>query len=317
MPLNPSGAISLGGTTAGQSIALELGGPGTAQIALNDANVRTLAGVPSGVIIMPTDFYGKSNRATINLTISGNVQNYDVYTNRGPTYIAGGSDITVTVNPGIIVGSSSVPGYSMLVPSAFSPGDTVRIVNNGSILGMGGTGGNGAAALGPAVGAPGSSGGSAVFVNRPTTITNNGTIAGGGGGGGGGGRGQPRSGGFICGGGGGGGAGNSGGAGGAFGVPTNNEFQPYQAGSATNGGSGTPSSGGAGGSGGRNAPGANLFGGPGGPGGGLGSGGSNGTFAAGFPSGGPAGAGGSGGNYIVGNPFVTWPATGTRLGGVA
>jgi hypothetical protein len=31
----------------------------------------------------------------------------------------------------------------------------------------------------------------------------------------------------------------------------------------------------------------------------------------------PGGSGGGGGNYIVGNPFVTWPATGTRLGGVA
>jgi hypothetical protein len=29
------------------------------------------------------------------------------------------------------------------------------------------------------------------------------------------------------------------------------------------------------------------------------------------------GAGGGGGNYVTGNPFVTYPATGTRLGGVA
>jgi hypothetical protein len=29
------------------------------------------------------------------------------------------------------------------------------------------------------------------------------------------------------------------------------------------------------------------------------------------------GAGGGAGNYIVGNPFVTWPVTGTRQGGVA
>jgi hypothetical protein len=31
----------------------------------------------------------------------------------------------------------------------------------------------------------------------------------------------------------------------------------------------------------------------------------------------PGGAGGAAGNYIVGNPFVTYPATGTRQGGVA
>ena len=61
MPLNPSGAISLAGPVAGQSIAVELGQSATATISLNDTNVRTLAQVPSGVIVMPTDFWGKSN----------------------------------------------------------------------------------------------------------------------------------------------------------------------------------------------------------------------------------------------------------------
>jgi hypothetical protein len=61
MALNPSGAISLAGPTAGQSIAVELGVSATATISLNDTNVRTLAQVPSGVIVMPTNFYGKSN----------------------------------------------------------------------------------------------------------------------------------------------------------------------------------------------------------------------------------------------------------------
>jgi hypothetical protein len=61
MALNPSGAISLAGPSAGQSIAVELGVSATATISLNDTNVRTLAQVPSGVIVMPTDFYGKSN----------------------------------------------------------------------------------------------------------------------------------------------------------------------------------------------------------------------------------------------------------------
>jgi hypothetical protein len=61
MPLNASGPISLAGSSAGQSIALELNLGATSQISLNDAAVRTLAGVPSGAIVMPTDFYGKSN----------------------------------------------------------------------------------------------------------------------------------------------------------------------------------------------------------------------------------------------------------------
>jgi len=61
MALNPSGAISLGGPSTGQSIALELALSPTAAISLNGTDVRTLAGVASGVIIMPTDFWGKSN----------------------------------------------------------------------------------------------------------------------------------------------------------------------------------------------------------------------------------------------------------------
>lgn len=60
MPLNSSGPISLAGATAGQSIAVELGQSATGQISLNDANVRALAGVPSGAITMPTNFWGKS-----------------------------------------------------------------------------------------------------------------------------------------------------------------------------------------------------------------------------------------------------------------
>ena len=61
MTLNSSGPISLGGSTAGQSINLELGKSATATVSLNDTDVRTLAGVASGAIIVPTNFYGKSS----------------------------------------------------------------------------------------------------------------------------------------------------------------------------------------------------------------------------------------------------------------
>ena len=61
MTLNASGPISLAGSTAGQSIAVELGQSATGQISLNDTNVRSLAGVASGAIVMPTNFYGKSS----------------------------------------------------------------------------------------------------------------------------------------------------------------------------------------------------------------------------------------------------------------
>ena len=60
MTLASSGAISLGGSTATRSINLELGQSATAQVSMNDTNVRSLAGVASGAIVMPTNFYGKS-----------------------------------------------------------------------------------------------------------------------------------------------------------------------------------------------------------------------------------------------------------------
>ena len=60
MTLNSSGPISLAGTTAGVSIEIENGGNGTTQISLNDAAVRSLAGVASGQIAM-SNLQGKSN----------------------------------------------------------------------------------------------------------------------------------------------------------------------------------------------------------------------------------------------------------------
>lgn len=83
MTLNSSGPISLAGTTAGVSIEVELGGGGTTQISLNDANVRALAGVPSGAITMPTNFYGKSSASGYYYSILG--------TNPGIGGVYGGS----------------------------------------------------------------------------------------------------------------------------------------------------------------------------------------------------------------------------------
>jgi hypothetical protein len=61
MALNASGTISLAGTVAGQSIALELSRSATATISLNDTDVRNLAGVgtPNTAISLST-FYGKA-----------------------------------------------------------------------------------------------------------------------------------------------------------------------------------------------------------------------------------------------------------------
>ena len=301
-----------------QTIATEFGG--TVPHALDEyyrggglvPNTPTNAAIPTSGTIAMDNFYGSANRVTVNLTIAANAFNYDVFTNRGPAYVAGSTDLIVTVDPGVTVGSTSTPTYAMLVPSGFSPTDTVTIVNNGVIQGMGGGGGPGGApgAAPLPAGNPGAVGGNAVFVNRPTIITNNGTLAAGGGGGGGGGRtttGPAKTSTTACGSGGGGGAGFNGGAGGAggvFGTP-GPRGQPGFAGSP-----GTSPAGGAGGPSRVVGP---AVGGAGGVGGGRGATGAVG----GAGNAGAGGTGGGAGNYIVGNPFVTYPATGTRQGGVA
>jgi len=267
----------------------------------------------SGQVAMGS-FYGSTNRVAAPLTISTSSFNYDVYANRGPGYVAGIADIVVTIDPGVTIGSTSAPAYALLVPSEFHPADTVTIINNGLIQAMGGAGGAGGGAPSGG-GVPGSVGGSAIYVNRPTIITNNGTIAGGGGGGGGGGASIgpypiPKGSGAvpIGGGGGGGGAGTNGGDGGAGGSPSGGGSVAGFGGNA-----GTSPAGGAGAPGRPAAtPAGTIVGAAGGPGGGRGAAGT-----AGNPSTGTGGSAGAAGNYIVGNPFVTWPVNGTRQGGVA
>ena len=285
-------ALPSSGPLAFTNIQTEFGG--TNPIGLNEYYrggglvpvSSTTTTIPSSGTIAANNFYGTANRVDVPLTIGSPVYNYDVYANRGPGYIAGKSNVNVTVGPGVLVGSTSTGAYAMLVPSSFSPGDAVTITNNGVIQGRGGDGGPGQ--FGASNGIAGSGGGNALYVNRPVTITNNSVIAGGGGGGGAGAGLTPFKGGSDWGGGGGGGAGFDGGSGGGGGRP----------------GSGGNSSSGGGGGG---APA------PGGPGGGRGAAGSGGSPIGGANprSGGP---GGGAGFYIIGNPFVTWAATGTREG---
>ena len=224
-------------------------------------------GIPSsGSAISIGDFFGSRQRVTINLTISSNVNNYQISQQRGGSYEAGFTDITVTNNSGIVVGSTAVGTASLATGAApnYTSGDTIKIVNNGSIVGKGGNGGAGMANNGTGV-AAGQAAGDAIDIAFPTTVQNasGAKIEGAGGGGGGGGRGstvqpgQPgnppsQSGGksqgqqpgqpsnppatqFFGGGGGGGGAGNQVGSGGAGG---SSQGQAGQAGGADSGGSG-------------------------------------------------------------------------------
>ena len=226
MTMNSSGPISLAGTTAGVSIEIENGGNGTTQISLNDTAVRSLAGVPSGAITMPTNFYGKSNTAYPTYTFTSNTANASLNVNSISGYSAGKSVITVTVNSSVYLYATSTSSYGLNLTGG-TTGDTITLVNNGYIIGKGGNGGANSTQNAE-------TGGPAFNVGTGINITVNNTngsayIAGGGGGGCG----------FQTGGGGGAGGGNGGSFSGSY------NCEPISAGG---GGGGNPGSAGGNGS---------------------------------------------------------------------
>ena len=179
MTMNSTGPLSMGGSTVGESINLELGQAATATISLNDTNVRTLLQVPSGAISMNAA-YGKSNRPTASTTFTTNTTSTSVNVASLSGYVAGSTDITITVNAGVYVYSTSTANYALTITGG-TTGDTITVVNNGFIMGMGGAGSNYGAQLG-------SPGGPAIDISgigtASITINNqNGYIGGGGGGG--------------------------------------------------------------------------------------------------------------------------------------
>jgi hypothetical protein len=189
MALNGTGPISFGGSTAGQSINLELGQSATAQISLNDTNVRSLAGKASGAVIVPTDFYGKAVGFTFNRTLSTNTANYNL---RADAVASGWNQTTpliatVTISTGVYVYSTSTGAYAFQTGNTFPAGSSLRLINNGTILGMGGNAGAGPQTTTTGTSASaGAVGGPALLAQYALAITNNGVIGGGGGGGGGG-----------------------------------------------------------------------------------------------------------------------------------
>jgi hypothetical protein len=256
MTLQSSGSISL------SDINVELRNSSTQIISLNDSSVRTLLNVPSGTISL-SDAYGKSNRVQINYIISSNSQQLSLNPTTFTNYIAGKSDITITVNSGVYVWSDSTSVAGLIITDGLVSGDTLKLVNNGYIIGKGGKGGNGINA--PNTTSAGN-GGPALSIFNNITIDNLSYIAGGGGGGGGNNSALSDS--SVRGGGGGGAGGGDGGNGANSGGFLNGIGG--SGGSVGNSGANGGNSGIAGGGGGRILPGN---GGGGGAGGGAGGGG--------------------------------------------
>lgn len=292
MALQSSGTISL------SQVNVELGLSATAVISLNDAAVRALFQVGSGGIAL-SNGYGKSRSFNANIVISGNVDRYNLYN----AVVALGWNQSVIVNISVVINSgvyvySSTTATPAFVTGSFPAGSSISIVNNGTIVGMGGAGGN-------AHNGAGQSGGGAFLAQTSIILTNNNTIAGGGGGGG---------------------------AGGYF-VLVTGYLAAYHGGYGGSGGqSGLVNSGGGSG---INYPGYSTN--PGGSGAvgtlsaagaaqyGLytsetnGRGGAGGSWGASGVVGGwnnSGGAGGAGGFCTSGSGYISWAATGSRYGGI-
>lgn len=243
----------------------------------------------------------------LDLTISSNVANYNVCAAARAANWDGIDVLTanVIINAGVVVSGSPSGTAITTGPSAAWPAASdIQIHNFGTIVGQGGAGGDGGVANRNTTnptrqpGFPGTAGGTAMLIQKTTTIHNHGII-GGGGGGGAGGTGYATTNPARAYGGGGGGGGRTGfftSLGGAGGLAYDGDNVP-----GTPGANGTLAAAGSGGE--AYSP---PLGNPGGVGGNWG--------AAGFPAGGSGGDPGAAGRYIDGIVNVTIANTGTLLG---
>lgn len=192
MALPSSGTISL------SQVNTELGLAAATAISLNQANVRSLAGVASGTISM-SNLHGKSNVQEVVFDNSGGAwgnwqdQNLrNIFTNSG---IAITSSKVKVILRSITITSSAIGVAAIETGSGWPAGTNLEVVieSTSQIVGRRGTGGAGAAGTSSGVASAGSAGGRALTITSAISggsikITNQGAIRGGGGGGGGGGR---------------------------------------------------------------------------------------------------------------------------------
>jgi len=90
MALPTSGPLSL------NQIHIEAGGSSGTTASINDADIRALIGKASGATMSFSEWYGASAGVTINITISSNTNNYNLWNSKGGTYSAGNTTINVT-----------------------------------------------------------------------------------------------------------------------------------------------------------------------------------------------------------------------------
>lgn len=137
MPLQTSGAISL------NDIHVEAGGSSGTQASINDSDIRGLINKSSQAQMSFNEWYGASSFTGFTHTISSNQKELSL-----GTYLYGQGwnttdDVQVTIASNVTLYSEQ-PYFNALMISqySFSSGTSITIINNGKILGSGGTGGN-------------------------------------------------------------------------------------------------------------------------------------------------------------------------------
>jgi hypothetical protein len=135
------------------------------------------ANVPTSGAIKLGNFYGAVRRVTATQTFATNTTQTTLNVSALSGYVAGITDITITVNNGVYVYSTDTATSALTITGA-AAGDTVTLVNNGFIIGKGGNGVASGISNPPINGLPG---GPAMSLGFNINITNNSYIAGGGG----------------------------------------------------------------------------------------------------------------------------------------
>jgi hypothetical protein len=129
MALNSSGPLSLGGSTLGQSVNLELEKLSTAIISLNDSDLRTLFEIPAGTISMSSG-YGKSKGPTVGIIAGG-------ATSQTPTTAAITGDIegirfstetSIDVAAGLVTPRNDVAGVNTPLKGYYGGGHSANPV---------------------------------------------------------------------------------------------------------------------------------------------------------------------------------------------
>ena len=129
MALLGTGAMSLGGSTTGRSVNLELGRSATAAISMNETAVRTLAGAATGAISF-SNFYNKSSFATITYNFTTTTESWT------------GTNATVSANAGQLVVNATANDPFIQSPTLSFFGGSAPIIRV-SILRTAGTGWDG------------------------------------------------------------------------------------------------------------------------------------------------------------------------------